>query len=339
MKKSRFLAYIILFSFLCFIVIRANKTENLLGKILPKKVSTEMSVGIKDIEVPTETKTRLDKKTKSYKAKKSDLPDKIFATYTVTTENGSEVKKIYKIRKGNKYQLINENHQQLTLAVYDDFSIFDFEKGLYLSYRNNKKGLVNFKGRMLIPAKYEKIEKTIQDDYVLVKNHKYTGLYDLDRAKLVVPPIYTNIISLDKYNWKLVSNQKFGFLNSKNKNIILIKPKYDSLEPYKMVYAISQNNKLGLIDAKSGDVISEPFYQEIELINEQNCERDNILIFKTKIENRYGVIFYAKDSLVSISPIYDDVQYKGLVNVYSNGYWRILDNKGNVTTRIKGASK
>ena len=66
MKKSRFLAYVILFSFLCFIVIRANKTENLLGKILPKKVSTEMSVGIKDIEVPTETKTRLDKKTKCH---------------------------------------------------------------------------------------------------------------------------------------------------------------------------------------------------------------------------------------------------------------------------------
>ena len=39
------------------------------------------------------------------------------------------------------------------------------------------------KGRIIIPTKYEEIQKTPCEDVILVKKHKYSGLYDLKKMK------------------------------------------------------------------------------------------------------------------------------------------------------------
>ncbi len=352
MKKSRILVYILLFIFLCFIAFKANKTTNFVQKYF-KNLSTNTAMNINDVayvnEIPKEletVKTSITVKTNETssfsemtKQAKKALPKEVFATYTTSTKDGNVTKNLYKVQKGNKFYLATEENQKLTTPVYDNFLIFDAKKGIYTSVRNYKVGLVNFKGRMLVPTKFESIEKTINEDLVIVKNHKYSGLYDLKLAKLVVPAIFTKLEPFDQHNWKILSNKKYGFINYKNGRANITKPKYQLIEKYKDVFKTTIGNKYGLIDSKNGDVISEPMYDEIELINEQNCKKDKLLIFRTRIDNRYGVIYYSQNALTSISPIYEDVQYKGLVNVLSNGYWRILDNKGNVVSRTQGAFK
>ena len=352
MKKSRILVYILLFLFLCSIAFKANRTSDFIQKYF-KNLSTNTSMNIEDIasvnEIPKDIETAktsitiksnevssFDEMTKQAKKK---LPKEVFATYTTTTKDGNVTKKIFKVKKLNKYYLVTEDNQKLTTPVYDDFAIFDAKKGIFVSIRNHKEGLVNYKGRMLVPTKYETIEKTQNEDLVVVKNHKYAGLYDIKLAKLVLPAIFTQFEPFDQYNWKILSNKKYGFINYKNGRTNFTKPKYQAIEKYKIIFKTSIGNKYGLIDAKNGDIISEPTYDEIVLINEQNCKKDHILIFKTRIDNRYGVIYYTLKDSTLISPIYEDVQYKGLVNVLSNGYWRILDNKGNVVSRTQGAFK
>lgn len=352
MKKSRILVYILLFVFLSFITFKANKTADFVQKYF-KNLSTNTSMNIgdvasvneipKDIETAKTSITVKSNETSSFaemtKQAKKALPKEIFATYTTSTKDGNVTKNIYKVQKGNKFCLVTEDNQHLTTPVYDDFLIFDAKKGIFTSVRNFKVGLVNCKGRMLVPTKFKSIEKTKNEDIVIVKNHKYSGLYDLKLAKLVLPAIFTKFEPFDQHNWKILSNKKYGFINYKNGRANITKPKYQSIEKYKDVFKTSIGNKYGLIDSKNGEVISEPMYDEIELINEQNCKKDHILIFKTRIDNRYGVIYYSQTASTLISPIYEDVQYKGLVNVLSNGYWRILDNKGNVVSRTQGAFK
>lgn len=338
MRKYRFLVYILLLAFLGFIALKANKSLDFSKKT---KVNTKMSIQhtILSENVQSSAVSKLTQQPEA-KAVAKTIDGEFFATYSITTKDGTINKNIYKTKKGNKYGLIDENNQTLVKAVYDNFAIFDEKEGIYISIRNGKRGLVNYKGRMLIPTKYEYFTKTLNSDYVIINNSKYSGVYDLKRAKMVIPAIYTSVQALDDSNWKVTSGKKIGFLHCKNGREDLIKPKYHSLEDYKMVYkTTSLSGKLGLIDKKSGQIISEPLYDEIELINEQNHKKDNILIFRTRIDNRYGVIYFSIDSSTIISPIYDEVQYKGLVNVFSNGYWRILDNKGNVVSRTQGAFK
>ena len=68
-------------------------------------------------------------------------------------------------------------------------------------------------------------------------------------------------------------------------------------------------------------------------------KRDYIYIYKTKIDNRHGLIYYTPKELTIIAPIYDDVIFDTHVNVLSHGYWRTLDNKGNVISRNSYATR
>ena len=254
----------------------------------------------------------------------NDKSKELFATYETVTDKNKVEKKVYIIERQGKYGLIDEKGHKITQIVYDKFTVFDKEKGLFKSELDDK---------VLVPAKFQDIVATKNRNVVFIKNYKYYGLFDTENNIYIAKPIYLNIESLDANNWKIYSNHKVGLVHSSNGNTVFIKQKYSEIEPYKNVFKTYLEEKVGIINSENGEILSEPLYSDIELISD---ESDSVQVYKTKTDNRYGVIFYSRPSEITIlSPIYEDVQYKGngRVNVLSDGYWRILDNQGNVTTR------
>lgn len=331
MKKSTFLIYFLLFIALGIITAKLNPMKEEFNGISTLNVNTNLNYKI------SENDYKQKKKHKFIKSKV--INHEILSEYKTKIDDEIVTKKIYKIRKNNKCGLLDDNEQVLTKIIYDDFLNFDTEKGIYLSILNNKKGLMNFKGKILIPAQFEEIQKTDFPNLVLVKKHKYIGLYDIKLAKEIIKPIYTGINSFDENNWEIESYVKKGIVNyNKNGKITTIKPKYNEIQYDTLFLTTKSSNKLGLIDTNSGEIISDTRYDEIELLNrEQDCVK-KILIFKTKIDNRYGIIFFSQKESTVIAPIYDKVKFKnGYVEVLSNNYWRTLDNKGDVTIRTFNA--
>ncbi|MBR2524934.1 WG repeat-containing protein [bacterium] len=267
--------------------------------------------------------SKTDKKTDSTKNVNKEI---------LTSVTFNNVKRnLYKFSKFEKVGLIDDNGRKIIKPLYDDIIEFDKTKGLYKTKLDGKFGLININSGVLIPAKFQDIEMTQNEDVVSIKNYKYYGLYDIKKRILVLRPIYLAVKNLDKYNWKIFSNHKMGLVYSKEGNTVLVKPKYIEIEPYKNVFKTDLGEKVGLISYQNGEVLTEPVYDNIELINDENAD---ILIFRTTVDKRYGVIYYSSSGdLTIIAPVYQDVQYKGRVNVLSDGYWRILDNKGNVTAR------
>lgn len=97
-------------------------------------------------------------------------------------------------------------------------------------------------------------------------------------------------------------------------------------------------NKFGIINLESGDVVSEPKYDGVDLINVGDAFTKGTYIFKIKLEDRYGLIFYSQNSSLVIPPIYTQVVYfenDKLVKVVSNGNVQYLDEKGNIVTDKK----
>ena len=323
MKKRTIFFYSLLLIFLAFFLIKANYTNEELTSFLPNNVNTTMNVSVGSArKAPVNRKHRDDKISQD-----KELLD----TYEITTEQGNVIKKIYKFSHFDKLGLVDENGKKIVKALYDDITEFDKSKGFYKTKLNDLVGLISIKSGVLIPAKFQDIELTQNDDIVFIKNYKYSGLYDTKNRVLLLKPIYSNLIGLNKYNWKLYSAHKVGLLYSKNGNTVLVKPKYSEIEPYKNMFKSYIGDKVGLISYQNGEILAEPIYNDIELLNSEN---DNVQVFRTSVDDRYGVIFYSKSGeLTVVSPIYQDVQYKGRVNVLSGGYWRILDNKGNVTSR------
>ncbi len=336
MKKLRIFVYVFLFLFLAFVMFRANyagKQYNGLGK----NVNTEINFQ----EGNVNTKIKHHKKFGKHIENAENIIDLaggkyvLFAEYKVKVGENEIIKKIYKSCKADKCYLISEDNKKITNSVYDDFEVFDAEKMLYITVLNGKKGLINHKGRIIIPTKYEEIQKTPCEDVILVKKHKYSGLYDLKKMKNILNAVYNKVEPMNSKNWIVTYAGKVGLLHYDNGIINLIKPKYKSIVLKDKYIETYLGDKIGLIDEKTGNIIIEPKYPIIELLNDADAVEKNILIFKTQTENRYGVIFYSKDNLTVIPPIYDDINYNGIVNVLSNGYWKMLNNKGNVVSRAK----
>lgn len=343
MNKLRISVYIFLFLFLIFVDIKANFTKNLFKTLSLHHVNTEMSISEGNLKgetlKPSESTNGFLKKYKleSIKTFKQDEIKNghavLLAECKCSNKKSSHPKKIYKLKELGKFGLIDENGNNLTKFIYKDIEVFDESRSLFKIYLGSKTGLIDIKGTLLLPAKYKNIQKTGNKDVLLVVNSKYYGLYDLSAQDFAANPIYRNIKEIDAHNWKIYSGKYTGLAYSKDNTLHLIKPKYDDIIPYKGIYKTKLKNKEGLI-SNIGEVITEPIYDSIELINEADTTKRGLLIFKTKVDERYGVIYSSNNSLTVVSPIYEDVKYdKGLVNVLSDGYRRLLDENGNVTTR------
>ena len=336
MKKSTIYIYIILFIFLIFFAVKLYSSEKKYNGINTLDLKT--SINYKEFIIKDHPFSQENKYQQETYSKQKVIEHELLAKFKLKPEDKTE-KEIYKIIKNNKCGLLNENEEKITKIIYDDFLNFDEEKGIFVSILNGKKGLMNYRGKILVPAGFETIKKTEYPHLVIVKRPKFYGLYDIKLAKEVINPIYTSITPYDEKNWKIESNNKFGFVHYENGKSSITKPKYNEIEAFSKYLVTRHQNKLGLIDLKTGETISDTKYDEISLLNKNTIDTDNIYIYKTKIDNRYGLIYYTPKELTIIAPIYDEVIFDTHVNVLSHGYWRTLDNKGNVISRNSYATR
>lgn len=323
MKYIKFFVYLLIFLFLGFVTFRANFSVDALKDRFFQKNNTQMSISEGNLEgKPRKNEIEFRDSSSLDAAEPLDIAK-------VQTKSGIISKNIYKLGKLKKYGLVDEKGKSITKFIYDNIELFDADNDLYKTKIGEKQGLINAKGGVLLQAKYEDIRLTENPDVLLIRNTKYYGLYDKKLYKMVANPIYRNIEQIDKNVWKLFSDKFVGLLCYHNGIVQIIKPKYEDIKSYNTTYKILHNNKEGLI-SPVGIVISEPVYESIDLLNEQDYKKKNTLIFRTQTDERFGVIFCSDDDFTVVSPIYSDVQYKGRTNVLLDGYWRILDNKGNV---------
>lgn len=338
MNFLKILVYIFILLFLCFIAFRANFSGKISKKDFFQKTNTQMNISQGNLEGKSRNKDNKILFLKSYQIKNKEKELENDSSLEIAehiddakiqTKSGFVNKNIYKLSKQKKYGLVDEKGKSITKFVYDDIDIFSTDDDLYRTKIGEKQGLINAKGVVLLPAKYEDIRKTTNNDILLIRNSKYYGLYDKRTFKIIATPVYKNIEEFGKNVWKLFSNKFIGLFYYNGGVIRLVKPKYDNIVPYNKAYKILHNDKEGLI-SPSGDIITEPVYDSIVIINEADIAKNNVLIMRTQTDDRYGVIFCTNEDFTVVSPIYSDVQYKGRVNVLLDGYWRILDNRGNV---------
>lgn len=333
------LKYTILISFFTFIVVKANFESSFLSHFSLNRTNTDINVSDNaSNKLSLKKNNKNSMKLKKYELKKvSKIREHLekndhivyFANYNVKTSSGNVTKKIYKIQKSNKYGLVAENGKKISPIIYDDIKDLNNKNGLFIVTAKNKQGLINATGKVLIYPKYNEILTTINKNVLLVKTNKYFGLYDLSKQVFIARPIYKAIENLDDTNWKIFSGKSVGLIYNNNGVSNIIRPKYETIEKYKSVFKTTSEKKEGLISAQGAHIVVEPKYQNIEYLG----KNANTLIFKTKIDKRYGVIFYSDNGSTIITPIYDEVLLKGKVNVLSAGYWIILDNNGDVTNR------
>lgn len=132
---------------------------------------------------------------------------------------------------------------------------------------NGKWGLTDKSGNMKVEAKYDGIYKVPGDQlFITAINQKY-GLIN-DQGEILFEPTYQAVVNSsvkknpDDYVYTLLLDDKFGILDPKTGEII-IEPKFQDKIVYRNGYAIAQENgKFGIID-KQGQYVLEPKFSSI----------------------------------------------------------------------------
>ena len=231
------------------------------------------------------------------------VPDKtidlFIVSYDVNYDDGSFKTKV--LDKNGKEKLSGFSNVQ-AIENYNNNEVW-YESDILKYQKDGKFGLINFSGKEIIPAEYDKIYAIpgIQKSIIIEKDG-LRGLVSNTLGEIIINPDYAEITSLtDTYdNGYLVKNKDsyYGVITADKKTIL--ECKYDKIEPVtgNDMYVVTEAGKTKLIK-KDGTTVLDNGFEEITSI-----DGENIII---KNDGKFGVISTTGENLIPAE--YDDLKF------------------------------
>lgn len=222
---------------------------------------------------------------------------------------------ILKVKKGEKYGLIDIDGKQILSLEYDKIETLKGLENSILVTKDKKVGLVNKSGATIINTEYSKIEKFDSDykkGYITIDENKKYGLVSYAGSKILENK-YEKIDAIYGENYFVIQeNGKQTVINSSGKKVL--EDGYDR---------ISQINSDGVVFIKGkeygfmdydGKVKIEPQYDYLKEINTG--------ILKAKKDGKYGLVDLSNKEKIKFN--YKDINYET-----STGFYIAEDEKYN----------
>ncbi len=231
-----------------------------------------------------------------------------------------------------KTKVINENGEEI-FTEYNmvqpientDGSNIWYENNVLKYEKDNKYGLINFEGKVILEPNYDNINVIpgIEKSLIVEKDGK-KGLVTTALGEVIIPTEYKEITSLTKSyeDGYIVKNDanKFGVISPDKTTLVEVK--YDEIKNVtgNGYYVVLENGVLEVID-KKGTVILNKGFNNIEEIN-----ADKFIINK---DGKYGLISKTGENVIENK--YDSLKYS-FSNYYIaelNGKYGIIDENSN----------
>ena len=211
---------------------------------------------------------------------------------------------IVKSESGNSASVRMLDGKEIFPSQYENIS---FENNLLKVQKGEKKGIIDYHNKMIIPIVYDGIYSFLDDFYIVWnKREAHYGVYQND--KLVLPVQYTDIQSFET-NYLLVKN-KMGLNGLYGKNMEVVLP-----EEYKMY----QHNESFLLAGKGKElsIINIEKKSNKSLDSGYQLPDRNLIFFEQqkyfvlKSHDKYGAIDTAGNEVVPF-------EYEQLYPIYSS---------------------
>ncbi len=234
------------------------------------------------------------------------IPDKnkdlFICTYDVNYETGEHKTRI--LNEEGKEILTN---YELVEAIenYDNNNIW-YEKEILKYKKDGKWGLINFAGKEIVPAEYDKIyampgiEKSI-----IVEKDGLLGLVNNSLGEVIIEAGYAEISSLGNtyengYIVKNKDNSFFGVITTDKKQIL--ECKYDKIYNVASneMYVVTEGGKDKIINKSGEDVLTSGFSEVVSIDGEYIVIKNN---------DKYGVIDTSGNSQIPCEYDYLSVSF------------------------------
>ncbi len=205
-------------------------------------------------------------------------------------------------KEAGKYGIMDFTGKKITDANFEKISGVEYKEGFLKVKKNGEYGVINILGKTVIPANYD----DIKSDGYYSESAKYSASGFILRTKTD-------------------SGYKYGYAN--NVGNILIESMYDALERVneiedeKNIYLIYSNKgKMGVLENKK-ELFSQT-YDEIEYDSSSK-------MFIVNDEEKYGVFNMEGKEVLPVE--YDSISFGGdYINTEKDGEKKIFDLTGNV---------
>lgn len=219
--------------------------------------------------------------TKNQKAGVFDLMGKQLVDFEYDPEFIMQYSIGFRITKNKKRGIVSKDGTILVPPIYDDVDPF-YESGLrdFVKVKSNEKfGLVDLKGKTIIPVAFEWIGEEKGLLKVVTVDRKF-GLYD-KTGKVIVPAEYVWINNSDTENSNLIVLEKgdgsYNFMHKNTKQLLLKENVSDygyvldedgllnpfSSAPKHLLYVKGKNGKFGMLNEATGLLDIPMVYDEI----------------------------------------------------------------------------
>lgn len=251
--------------------------------------------------------------------------DVFLCTYEIDVETGTYKTKV--LNKKDK-EIFTEYDQVEALENYDNNQNVWYEKGLLKVKKDNKYGLINLHGKTILNCDYDNIYalKGIKNSIIVEKSGQ-VGLID-NTGRTVIETIYKEIKPLgeEALNGYITINQegKYGVIGA-NKDKKL-ENNYEKVEQIYggNLFVIVENDKQKLINTK-GTIILEDGFDEIKQILNRNNEQ--IIFVK---QGKYGIMTTSGE--IKVENIYESLKEleNGYLVAEKDGKYGIIDSQNNI---------
>lgn len=204
---------------------------------------------------------------------------------------------MYKVNKDNKIGIIDSNGKLLLNPIFDSIELID--EIYYLVEYEKEKGLYDSLGNLLIPINYDTIDKFKEDSFRVSKDGDY-GLVDKN-GKEIFPLVYDYFSELENDFIILKNNNIYDIYNLDFTKINSTPLEYISENIDEFIY-FKESGKWGAMD-KKGNIFITPRYQY------------SIKVNGTGFNNLYY--------------LYREEEHSNGEKVYTETRIGIIDNKGN----------
>jgi hypothetical protein len=197
--------------------------------------------------------------------------------------------------------------------------------------KDQKKGLVNKKGRVLIPPEYEQLGWTnggtqLLEDVIGFKKNGLWGILNTKNEK-ITQPVYHSLARFNK-NWIVASkklsfnsNIVYGVINAKGK--VEIEFEYHNLKVHgdQMIACINDHDSYlyGILDDRSKSVLPIK-YDLIETLNDE--------LYEVHLNGKIAVFNADGDNLTDFNLDSVKVYDKNYIITFQNGKWGLVSATG-----------
>jgi hypothetical protein len=234
--------------------------------------------------------------------------------------------------KGKKTVYNAKSGERLFSFSFD--KIEPLSKGFFLITKNSMKGVLDSRGKLVLPLEYEAIVQQQADRLSLLKDKKF-GLYDLTRKTAIKPTYERNLLHYTN-NWFIAYKLGgWGFIQPDMKETPTFL--FEEIQFWNDTAAWVKNGSWKIYDFKNKKILFDEI-ERFEYVRKSTEEYVAIVKQKTGygvISNRHGIVIQPSFTLIVNlgdieKPLYFTEKYVSEANIYVVIYYNA---KGEILRR------